>query len=223
MAKTRSILNISGTLDGITHVNSAAYGTHARAKRGTYTQVKLSPGMKASSSAQTQANLMAKIIFDSVNAFVPKFKNGVFWSRLVSSFRKQKNGGNVYSYDGLDGFEMRQDYPISRHGFFNIKKVDGSLTLNYHMNVNMDYRASILRIATDETLLLAYPEEIIEVNIVESKPEGLSELNFTTLPKGSPVLYVLLCDQLINGEPTGWLKGRSVRFFSGNAYEHANQ
>jgi hypothetical protein len=70
MAKARSIIKLSGTIGDITFVDSMAYGFHGRKKRTVWEK---SEGMISSSTSQTQANLMAKIIFDAV-CYLLKFK-----------------------------------------------------------------------------------------------------------------------------------------------------
>lgn len=154
MAKIRSIVEISGTLSDITFVDSRAYGAHARAKRGTYTPITLAEGMQKSAKVQTQVNQLAKIIFDAVNAFVPGFKDGKFWSRLLSVFRQQQKAGRKYSYSDFDLMEMRLDYPTSRQGYFRLLSTQNNgVQLHYQLVNKTDYAIRLLRIASDATLL----------------------------------------------------------------------
>ncbi|MES2651096.1 MAG: hypothetical protein V4663_05120 [Bacteroidota bacterium] len=213
MAKVRSIMKLSGTIEGITFVDSTAYGAHSRAKRGTYTAVTLAEGMKISSSNQNEANLRAKIIFDAVNEFAPGFKEGTFWSRLISIFRKQKKAGKGYNYSDFGEMEMRYDYSTSKQGDFRLDSSGSSIVLSYNLKVDTGYRLSILRIATDETLLIPYPNEILEAVVQTGEKNGTAQFDFTSLPKETPILYALQCEQLLNGKLTGALKGKSVRFF----------
>ncbi|TKC12809.1 hypothetical protein FA048_04110 [Pedobacter polaris] len=214
MAKARSIVKLSGTLGDVTFVDSKAYGFHSRGKRTVWEK---SDGMIASSSNQTEANLMAKIIFDAVNELAPNFKDGKFWSRLVSVFRQQKKAGIAYNYEGFNHFDMRIDYPASAHGRFSVSttntadKPSPDVMLNYYLNKNMDYKLSILRIAADATLLNAYPSEVIEIAIAGEKTGEVS-YGFSALPADTKALYVLKCEQSVNGKVTGLLKGQSVQF-----------
>ncbi len=208
-------MKLSGTIGGMTFVDSTAYGPHTRARRGSITPITLADGMKISSTNQTEANLRAKIIFDAVNEFAPSFKDGKFWSRLVSGFRKQKKAGNSYNYADLREMEMRYDYSTSSQGNFTLITKGNSIVLSYNLNADTGYRLSILRIAADETLLIPYPNEVLEAVVEVGEKSGIVQFDYTLLPKGTPILYVLKCEQLLNGELTGVLKGKSVRLFGG--------
>jgi hypothetical protein len=215
MAKARSIIRLSGTIGDITFVDSKAYGFHSRKKREFWEK---SDGMIASSNNQSEANLMAKIIFNAVNEFAPGFKNGQFWSRLVSVFRQQKKTGENYNYAGFKGMEMRLDYPTSKQGRFLLfgNKNDGTkndaIKLNYYLNHTTGYRLSILRIAADETLLVPFSIERLDAEIKDGEKSGDSIFEFTALPEGAQALFVLQCDQFKDGRSTGLLKGKSVVF-----------
>jgi hypothetical protein len=210
MAKTRSIIKHSGTIGEITYVDSVAYGSHSRAKRGTYTPISLADGMKESSVHQREANMMAKLIFDSANEFAPGFKNGKFWSRLVSIFRRQKKAGVPYQYADFRGLEMRQDYPSSMQGRFQFEMEGNIIKLNYKLHATAAYRLSMMRLASAHSLLALHSNEIQEVWTQQGENKGVVEFNFTPLPSGLSVIYFLQCEQLENGEPNRLLKGRSV-------------
>lgn len=215
MAKVRSILKLSGTLSGMTFVDSNTYGAHARAKRGTYKPITLAEGMKESAAVQTQVNLMAKIIFDAVNGFAPGFKDGKLWTRLLSVFRQQKKAGKIYTYSGFNLMDVRADYPVSKHGSFRlVKEQDKELLLRYHLNKSESYRLRLLRIATDETLLKACANEIKEMDIIGKATTGSIRFDFAPLPKDAQTLYVLHCEQLVNGTSTGLLKNKGLSFLT---------
>jgi hypothetical protein len=218
MAKARSIIKLSGTIGDVTFVDSSAYGFHGRKKRSIWEK---SEGMISSSTSQTQANLMAKIIFDAVNEFAPGFKNGKFWSRLVSVFRQQKKADEVYNYAGFNGIEMRLDYPSSKQGRFTLHHKNETtfppaVDLNYYLNNIAGYKLSLLRIATDETLLIPISMEKLEAEIKEGEKTGVLQFQFTALPEGAQLLYVLQCEWLKNGIPTGLIAGKSVIFLKGS-------
>ncbi len=213
MAKTRSIIEFSGTLSGITFVDSKTYGAHARAKRGTYKPIGLNQGMKESAAVQTQVNLMAKVIFDAVKDFTPGFKDGKLWARLLSVFRQQHKAGKSYSYHDLNTMEMRSDYPSSKHGSFRLTANSAKeLILHYQLQQEASYRISLLRIATDESLLTPYPPETLSFDVENGTRIGQFQIDFTGLPADANAVYVLQCEQLVNGKPTGLLKSKGVRF-----------
>ncbi|RYF14535.1 MAG: hypothetical protein EOO42_17805 [Flavobacteriales bacterium] len=214
MAKVRSIIKLSGTLSDMTFVDSKAYGAHVRAKRGTYTPISLAEGMLKSAEVQQQVNLMAKILFDAVIAFVPGFKDGKFWTRLLSVFRKQQKAGKIYSYKDFDLMEMRLEYPTSKHGYFKLV-VEGphKVHLHYQVAKEQNYLLSLLRVASDDNLLTPYPEEVLEVVVAYQVGMAVISLVFSDLPIGANVLWVLHCEQMIDDQPAGLLKSRGVKFF----------
>jgi hypothetical protein len=216
MAKARKKFKLSRTINGITYVNSTAYQPHVRAKRGTYTPISLTDGMKKSAAEQTQANLMAKIVFDAVNKFAPNFKDGKFWSRLVSVFRFLVKEKNSNGYKLLEGMEVRPDYPMSKQGGFMLKSKLDMVELSYSLKIVTDYLLSILRIATDQVMLIPYPDEVIAMEIREDEWEGKVQLNFAPLPDGARILYVIKCEQLVNGKLEGLLSQKSVTFLKGS-------
>lgn len=214
MAKVHSIIEFSGTMADVTFVNSKAYGTHARAKRGTYTPITLAEGMKKSGAVQTEVNQLAKIVFDVVNAFVPGFKDGKFWARILSLFRKQKKAGLAYHYHDFDLMEMRWDYPISKLGSFRLAKASAPLVqLHYQLADEKAYRIRLLRIVTDVTLLVTESIEMLTVNTVLGTNSDIIPFEFSEVPTGSNVLYALHCEELMGGMPAGLLKCQGLRFF----------
>ncbi|RZJ63636.1 MAG: hypothetical protein EOO47_28220 [Flavobacterium sp.] len=215
MAKIRSIIKFSGTLSEITFVNSKTYGTHARAKRGTYTPIVLSEGMQKSGEVQKRVNLMAKIIFDATNLFVPGFKDGKFWSRLISIFRQQHKHGKEYSYADFHLMNMRLDYPGSRLGSLKLVVGDNTrVSLEYRMNGTGEYLVRLLRFASDENLFNAYPAEILVARLSYNDHVNRHSFSFSPLPITANILYAIHCDRLVNGQPSGMLKNQSVQFFS---------
>lgn len=108
--------------------------------------------------------------------------------------------------------EMRIEYATSKHGSFQLAKSrNKGLLLYYNLRKNKSYRLRVLRIAVDETMLQAYPHETLSVDLNEGDKSGSLELNFTELPAGSDVLYVLHCEQLVAGEPAHLLQSKGVR------------
>ena len=89
MAKSKSIITLSGNLLGVTHVNSRTYGPHTRAPRGTYKPALLNDAMKESSAVQALANACARQINDHIKEFRGDFKGGQFWQNMLSALRQQ--------------------------------------------------------------------------------------------------------------------------------------
>ena len=84
--------------------------------------------------------------------------------------------------------------------------------MQYQPLKNKCYRLSLLRIATDETLLHLYPQKKLTAELKDVIETGCIRLGFDLLPSGAQSLYVLHCEHLINGEPDGLLKSKGVRF-----------
>jgi len=208
MAKAKKNFKLSRTINGITYVDSKAYQPHIRAKRGTYTPISLANGMKTSAVEQSRANLMAKIVFDAVHNFAPNFKDGKFWSRLVSVFRQLIKERDDNGYTLLQGMDVRPDYAMSKHGSFVLNHKHDNIQLKYRFMVDSPFRLSILRIATDQSMLIPYPEEVISREIGQEE----ARFNFSPLPDGTQVLYVLKCEQLVEGKIQGLLSQKSVSF-----------
>ena len=91
MARTVSpIFKFQGTIDTITFVKSKRYKPHVRAKRGTYTPVKLNKTMKKCKDQLLLCKKQAKVIF---NALRDEHHDGSLWSRLLSIFFKRAKAG----------------------------------------------------------------------------------------------------------------------------------
>ena len=116
MAKSKSkpVFNISGTVLGITFVNSTAYGKHIRAARGTYTPVEVNEAFKATSKQLISANLPAKMIKDAIDPYRIDFVHGMLWQRLVSIFRKQYKENGAFDFKALKDFEIHSEFPLTR-------------------------------------------------------------------------------------------------------------
>lgn len=214
MAKVKSIIDLSGTLCDVTFVNSRTYGKHARAKRGTYTPITLAVGMEKSAKVQTEVNQLAKIVFDSARVFVPRFKDGRLWARLLSVFRQQHKAGKAFNYLDFNQMDMRLDYPTSKHGVFRLKKADTehNMILQCQIAPEKTYLIRLLRIASDKSLLLAYPEEVRQFAVEGDSNLVSVTLNFGVLPDYANTLYVLHCEELIDGMPADVLRCQSVKF-----------
>lgn len=88
MAKVNNIVThgLQGTLQNLTFVNSKAYGSHIRAKRGTHKPAVLNETMQESSNRLLQVNQIASLIFKGISS---EHKDGKLWTRLLSKLRKQ--------------------------------------------------------------------------------------------------------------------------------------
>lgn len=96
MAKIFSLIDIRGTVGGMTFVRSTKYGNHVRAPRGSKTPVKLNDAFVASAERMKIANVYAKLIKDGVAPYQDGNKDCTLWTRLIQFFRKQlKEQGGI--------------------------------------------------------------------------------------------------------------------------------
>lgn len=218
MAKSKSIVKLSGTMGGVTFVNSKAYGEHTRAPRGTYTPVVLAEGMQQSSMLQKQANLMAKIVFDQAKTFVPRFKNGQLWVRLLKVFRAVLKNGQPQSYAFLSNFQLRPDYASHRFGELRIyaKPLGDQWQPKVHftrLGANVEgfrLRLSQVVVAPDMLSMVSVKEVVLEHFPGENLSEWVlpAELWATTF-------YMVQVLRLADGQPTQLLRDEAVLMLAG--------
>lgn len=105
-----------------TVVNSAAYGRHVRAKRGTHTPLVVTDTMKKAGELLRSANQYAKVITDAFKPFCEDIRDGQRWQRLVSIIRKQLQKDDIDLPALFKGFYFHRRRPL--HG-----------VLGYHVEV----------------------------------------------------------------------------------------
>jgi hypothetical protein len=124
MAKSDSLLELQGTIGGMTFVKSRAYKRHVRAKRGTYKKAKLNSAMKESSSKLAQANVPAKMFKDAIEPYRVKIADGTLWWRLISWLRKEQNDLGKIDFTTMAGFEID-----SRNTFHRLLQVEAAIEI----------------------------------------------------------------------------------------------
>jgi hypothetical protein len=112
MAKLRpSVIKVQGSILDVTVVRGRRYGTHVRARRGTYTPVTLNDQMKQSKERLLSSNKPAKLIFDAVRS---EHKDGGLWTDLLAVFRKQLKEDKGFSLKGLLKLECSRQYSLEK-------------------------------------------------------------------------------------------------------------
>src|SRR5258706_370390 len=111
MAKLNSLFKYAGTFQGVTVVNSRAYGQHIRKARTEFT---LNKEMKASSVVMKQANVYAKAFKDAIDPYRRHFRDGQLWQRLVSLFKTRLSKEGKVDFNVLDGEELNKIHPLNR-------------------------------------------------------------------------------------------------------------
>jgi hypothetical protein len=112
MAKARSpIVHLSGTVGNIVIVNSAKYGEHPRAKRGTHKPALLNNTMQQSSEQLINCNKPAKVIFDAVRF---EHKDGDLWTDILTIFRAEAKTGKPFNPKSLMWLECSKKYSLHK-------------------------------------------------------------------------------------------------------------
>src|SRR5260221_11138546 len=111
MAKLNSLFKYAGAFQGVTVVNSRAYGQHIRKARTKFT---LNKEMKEASVVMKQANVYAKVFKDAIDPYRCDFRDGMLWQRLVSLFKRQLQKQGSADFSVLEGHELNKAHPLSR-------------------------------------------------------------------------------------------------------------
>jgi hypothetical protein len=114
MAKMRSIFNISGTLLGVTMVNSKRYGKHVRAARGTWKEATVNKAFKEASMHLQAARVPAQIIKNALDLYRECFEGGYLWQRLLSLFCKQHKQHYTFDFSALQHMEVHEKFSLAR-------------------------------------------------------------------------------------------------------------
>lgn len=133
MAKSNSILNLQGTLGGITHVDSRRYRPHIRKARSTSG---VNEVFKQNQQQITDANKPARLIKNVVDEYRQDFKGGMLWQWLVKYFKAQVKEEQLPDVTGLVGMEVHDDHHLKR---FLTGRLEWSLEANeevLHFKIN---------------------------------------------------------------------------------------
>lgn len=95
-------------------VKSEAYGTHARAHRGSVKKAVLNPAMKAHGRRLRKSTVPAKMIADAIQPYRGNFKGGMLWQKMVKHFAGQAKRGEAYSVKGIGSWDLNEKYRTSR-------------------------------------------------------------------------------------------------------------
>ncbi len=103
MAKSISPnFKFQGTVGTITFVDSAAYGHHPRAARGTYTEIVVTDSMQKAMDRMDLCNQQAQPVYAALKS---EYHDGRFWSRLLSLFQQEKKAGRKMTVEALRNIE----------------------------------------------------------------------------------------------------------------------
>lgn len=106
--------------EGYVQVESKAYGTHFRLKRGTHKPAKLNDSFKAASASMLGSANPARLIKNAIDVHRKSVYDGSFWSRLISHFFAHKRSDGLVDFTTLQGFELHREHPLRRIVDFEI-------------------------------------------------------------------------------------------------------
>lgn len=220
MAKSRSILDIKGTFQGMTFVKSNVYGDHIRAPRGTHKPAELNEAFQQSSSRLIHANLAAKIVKDALDPYRENFKGGLLWQRLLSQFRKQLKDIGEIDFSAFEPVEVHDKYPLSRFlrvtpkTEYDADKRELHIQLNYgqhprprHMKYMDGYTITVIGIFPDLEQKTAMTSDVCSPVIKLSSPYDKLDLILPVPPKATAYILCVkveaytgseICNQTLN-------------------------
>jgi hypothetical protein len=113
--KVKSFIEISGTFQGKTYVDSKTYGMHLRAARGSVAPVDVNEAFKRSGDELVRANIPAKIILHAIDLYRVGWRKGLFWQALVGRFKGKYTRDGVIDFSVLEGMDVYREHPLDRH------------------------------------------------------------------------------------------------------------
>ncbi len=226
MAKTRSIVthDMTGTLAGMTFVNSKRYKNHARCARGTHKEAVLNEAMEQSSERLASANKPAKVIFDAVRN---DHKSGGLWTKLLSIFRKQMKAGLPFDVSALKDLECHEEHKLDKLIGYSacqlaVEVADGQLAIAVTMQEHPSWKKKEYINGYQVTITVVYPDfenwsfiketvygPVTDLN--KDKPEPL-QLTVPAPPTTTTYVVFMTVTGCIKGEPAKeeHLKGMRV-------------
>ena len=179
MARLNTIFKYDGTFNGVTSVRSKTYGDHVRAGRGTKKVAEVNDAFKESAGRLREVNQFAKVIKDALDLQREVFRDGTFWSRLLSLLRRELKETGKLSWQALEGFELMGRCSLG--GRFRTS-IDVDLPSG-GISIHIDSQTSGApeKVASDE-----YEETVVVVFLSEKECID-REYHTVLLPVASPV------------------------------------
>lgn len=225
MAKEKSLINIQGTFQGKTFVDSRSYGKHVRSPRGTFTPAVLNDACKEAGKSIVSSNISAKILKDAVDPLRADFKDGSLWSRLISHFSTKTDKLNP-DFLTLAGFEIHKDHPLSRIVNLELNQIeveDSALRISIESQCTPRFKNKKIN-GYRLTVLALYPDlntKKAEIAIHKFQLETITDAIKTesiSLPIPAGASSVLICAKIegaVNGEISSALSAKGMRILGG--------
>ena len=114
MARQRGIIKINGAIGGITHVDSAAYGAHSRAARGTHKEAKVNDVLQGNANNSGKVGPLGSPILRQLKAIDKGFAAGNLWPRMTGRMFKAKSMKMPDLLQSLKSIELNERYTYSK-------------------------------------------------------------------------------------------------------------
>jgi hypothetical protein len=216
MAKLNGIFKYDGTFQGVTSVDSRAYGKHIRKARTKFT---LGQKMKESSAAMKQANVYAKVFQDAIDPYRRDFRDGMLWQRLVSIFKRQLLKEGKVDFSPLEDHDLNKTHSLSWIISAKVSAVQADRTL--HVDIISSHARDTTNGRADgyqQTLIGHFVDNALQVKTFSESAfisfnanPGEQQVSFT-IPEGSTTaILVLKCNFSSGSKPLELQKGMGMR------------
>lgn len=212
MAKPISpIFKFSGTIAGMTYVDSKTYKPHVRAAKGTHTPNVLTDALKESSSLLQFCNQRAKPLFQALRE---EHHDGRLWSRLVSLFYAELKAGrtiNVHCLRDLDcNLQHKLDELLPLGFNIDVKKEKKKLGIHVRLEGHPKVDDQIPREGYQLRLVVIYPDfvkdkvrkEVLLGPVIKYKsPLKALELEVPMPSVKAPYIILMGVSPVVRGKP----------------------
>ncbi len=216
MAKLNGLFKYGGTFQGVTTVNSLAYGQHIRKARTKFT---LSKEMKESSAVMKQANVYAKVFKDAIDPYRRDFRDGMLWQRLVSLFKRQLQEKGKADFRSLEGHELHKSHSLSwiLNAQATVTRTDNVLSVRVSSRHTQDpikgridgYQLTLIVLFVDKALQV---QTFSESTIISIRADpGEQQASWTIPESATTVILVLKCNFSSGNKPMGIQKAMGMR------------
>jgi hypothetical protein len=216
MAKLNGLFKYEGTFQGVTTVNSLAYGQHIRKARTKFT---LSKEMKESSAVMKQANVYAKVFKDAIDPYRRDFRDGMLWQRLVSLFKKQLQEKGKADFRSLEGHELHKSHPLSwiLNAQATVTTTDNVLSVHISSRHTQGpikgrvdgYQLTLIVLFVDRALLVQTFSGSTIISIGDGP--GEQQASWTIPEAATTAILVLKCDFSSGNKPMSIQKAMGMR------------
>src|SRR5688572_11432899 len=115
MAKTkRSLLGLSGTIGGMTHVQSSTYGYHVRLPRGTIKPAPVNNVLEQNARRAKKVTAVAKQLHYCFKEIGKDFIQRQLWQVMLKQMFAAKTTSVYELLHSIEGLELNKAYPLEK-------------------------------------------------------------------------------------------------------------